>query len=39
MNLLQTIEAEQVARLVANRPVPEFEAGDTLRVSGPRRRG
>jgi large subunit ribosomal protein L19 len=33
MNLLQTIEAEQVARLVANRPVPEFEAGDTLRVS------
>ena len=33
MNLLQTIEAEQVARLVANRAVPEFEAGDTLRVS------
>ncbi len=33
MNLIQTIEAEQVARLVANRPVPEFEAGDTLRVS------
>jgi large subunit ribosomal protein L19 len=33
MNLLQTIEAEQIARLVANRPVPEFEAGDTLRVS------
>jgi large subunit ribosomal protein L19 len=33
MNLLQTIEAEQVARLAANRPVPEFEAGDTLRVS------
>jgi large subunit ribosomal protein L19 len=33
MNLIQTIEAEQVARLVANRPVPDFEAGDTLRVS------
>jgi large subunit ribosomal protein L19 len=33
MNLMQTIEAEQVARLVANRAVPEFEAGDTLRVS------
>ena len=33
MNLMQTIEAEQIARLVANRPVPEFEAGDTLRVS------
>jgi len=30
---MQTIEAEQIARLVANRPVPEFEAGDTLRVS------
>jgi large subunit ribosomal protein L19 len=33
MNLMQTIEAEQVARLLARRPVPEFEAGDTLRVS------
>jgi large subunit ribosomal protein L19 len=33
MNLMQTIEAEQMARLVANRAVPEFEAGDTLRVS------
>lgn len=33
MNIIQTIEAEQVARLVATRAVPEFEAGDTLRVS------
>lgn len=33
MNIIQTIEAEQLARLVAARPVPEFEAGDTLRVS------
>jgi large subunit ribosomal protein L19 len=33
MNLIQTIEAEQIARLAANRAVPEFEAGDTLRVS------
>ncbi|MCB8873750.1 50S ribosomal protein L19 [Acidisoma silvae] len=33
MNLIQTIEAEQVARLAAARAVPEFEAGDTLRVS------
>ncbi|GAB0118129.1 50S ribosomal protein L19 [Acidisoma sp. 7E03] len=33
MNIIQTIEAEQVARLVADRAVPEFEAGDTLRVS------
>ena len=33
MNIIQTIEAEQVARLVAARAVPEFEAGDTLRVA------
>ena len=33
MNLIQTIEAEQLARLAAARAVPEFEAGDTLRVS------
>ena len=32
MNLLQTFEAEQVARLTAARPIPEFRAGDTLRV-------
>jgi large subunit ribosomal protein L19 len=33
MNLLQQIEAEQVARLVAGRPVPPFQPGDTVRVS------
>jgi large subunit ribosomal protein L19 len=33
MNLLQQIEAEQVERLAANRPVPSFQAGDTVRVS------
>jgi large subunit ribosomal protein L19 len=33
MNLLQQIEAEQVERLTANRPVPNFQPGDTLRVS------
>jgi large subunit ribosomal protein L19 len=33
MNLLQQIEREQVEKLVANRPVPEFQAGDTVRVS------
>ena len=33
MNLLQQIEAEQVERLAANRPVPSFQPGDTLRVS------
>jgi large subunit ribosomal protein L19 len=32
MNLLQTIEAEQVAKLKAARPVPDFRPGDTLRV-------
>jgi len=33
MNLLQQIEREQVERLAANRPVPAFEPGDTVRVS------
>ena len=32
MNLLQTIEAENIAKLKAARGVPEFRAGDTLRV-------
>jgi large subunit ribosomal protein L19 len=33
MNLLQTLEAEQLAKLVAARPVPRFQPGDTVRVS------
>jgi large subunit ribosomal protein L19 len=33
MNIVQQIEAEQVARRAAERPVPEFGPGDTLRVS------
>ena len=33
MNLLQEIEREQVEKLAANRPVPKFQAGDTVRVS------
>ncbi|HEY1797294.1 MAG TPA: 50S ribosomal protein L19 [Stellaceae bacterium] len=33
MNLLQQIEAEQVAKLSAERAIPEFEPGDTVRVS------
>ena len=33
MNLLQQIEREQVEKLAANRPVPVFEPGDTVRVS------
>ncbi len=32
MNLLQQFDAEQKAKLVAARPVPAFDAGDTLRV-------
>ena len=33
MNIVQQIEAEQIARLTAKRPVPDFAAGDTLRVA------
>jgi large subunit ribosomal protein L19 len=33
MNLLQEIEAEQVTKLVGERPVPPFQPGDTVRVS------
>jgi large subunit ribosomal protein L19 len=33
MNLLQTLDKEQVDRLVAKRAVPEFGPGDTLRVN------
>src|SRR5215471_9853543 len=32
MNLLQQLEREQVEKLAASRPVPEFQPGDTLRV-------
>ncbi len=32
MNIIQAYEAEQIARLTATRAVPEFRAGDTLRV-------
>jgi large subunit ribosomal protein L19 len=32
MNLLQQFDAEQKAKLVATRPIPEFAPGDTLRV-------
>ena len=33
MNIIQQYEAEQIKRLTAARAVPEFIAGDTLRVS------
>jgi large subunit ribosomal protein L19 len=32
MNLLQRFEEEQKAKLLAARPVPDFKAGDTVRV-------
>jgi large subunit ribosomal protein L19 len=32
MNLLQRFEEEQRARLIAARPVPDFDPGDTVRV-------
>jgi large subunit ribosomal protein L19 len=33
MNLMQTLEQEEIKKLLANRPVPDFRPGDTLRVS------
>jgi large subunit ribosomal protein L19 len=32
MNLIQQIEAEQIAKLTANRAIPVFRPGDTLKV-------
>lgn len=32
MNIIQTLEAEQVAKFLESKKVPEFRAGDTLRV-------
>ncbi len=32
MNLLQQLEQEHVEKLAANRPVPRFDPGDTVRV-------
>ena len=32
MNLLQTIEAEQIAKFLESKSLPEFRAGDTLKV-------
>lgn len=33
MNLIETIENEQLRKLTAERPVPEFGPGDTLKVN------
>ncbi|HEX8192905.1 MAG TPA: 50S ribosomal protein L19 [Allosphingosinicella sp.] len=32
MNLIQQLEAEQIQSLTANKSIPEFRPGDTLRV-------
>jgi large subunit ribosomal protein L19 len=32
MNIIEQLEHEQVAKLLARRPVPEFGPGDTVRV-------
>jgi large subunit ribosomal protein L19 len=33
MNIIETLEAEQVARLAGQRAIPEFQPGDTLVVN------
>ena len=33
MNILQTLDAEEVARVSEGKSIPEFSPGDTLRVS------
>jgi large subunit ribosomal protein L19 len=33
MNIIQTIDAEQIAKLTEGKPIPPFAPGDTLRVS------
>jgi len=33
MNTIQTFEKEQIAKLTAERAVPDFKAGDTLKVA------
>ena len=33
MNIIETLEAEEMARLVAQRPIPEFQPGDTVVVN------
>ena len=33
MNLIQTLEKEQMAKLSANKEIPDFEPGDTVQVN------
>ena len=32
MNIIQQIESEQIAKLTDGKPIPEFDAGDTVLV-------
>ena len=33
MNIIQTINAEQIAKLTEGKPIPDFAPGDTVRIS------
>jgi large subunit ribosomal protein L19 len=33
MSIIETLEKEQISKLTAERPIPEFAPGDTLRVA------
>lgn len=33
MNIIETLEKEEAQRLLANRKIPEFQPGDTVRVN------
>ena len=33
MNIIENLEQQQITQLTAERPVPDFRAGDTLRVN------
>jgi large subunit ribosomal protein L19 len=33
MNIIQTIDAEQIAKLTAGKAIPDFAPGDTVRIS------
>jgi large subunit ribosomal protein L19 len=33
MNIIQTLDAEQIAKLTESKPIPKFAPGDTLRVN------
>ena len=33
MNIIETIEREEIARVTENKKIPEFAPGDTLKVN------